>query len=57
MLEVADLALVIVHDDPDREHAYTAGAERILELGAQRGWTMASIRSDWNTVFTQGASG
>ena len=33
----------IVHDDPDREHAYTAGADQILETGRERGWTMASI--------------
>ena len=52
MLEVADFGLVVVHDDPDREHVYTAGAERILAEGPERGWTMASIRDDWTTVFT-----
>jgi len=56
MLDVADFSLVIVHDDPDREYAYTTGAERILELGAQRGWTMASMKRDWNNVFIEGAT-
>jgi len=54
MLDVADFALVIVHDDADREHAYTAGAERILTVGSERGWTMASIANDWNSVFDEG---
>mgnify|MGYP001819250677 CR=1 FL=1 len=56
MLEVADFGLVIVHDDPEREHAYTAGADQILEVGPQRGWTMASIANDWKSVFIQGAT-
>ncbi len=55
MLEVADFAVVIVHDDPDREHAYTAGAEQILTIGPERGWTMASIKDDWSAVFVEGA--
>jgi phosphoserine phosphatase len=54
MLDVADFALVIVHDDPDREHAYTPGAEQILAIGAERGWSMASIANDWKTVFIEG---
>lgn len=54
MLEVADFSMVVVHDDAHREHAYTAGAERILACARERGWTMASIRDDWTTVFTEG---
>lgn len=54
MLDVADFRLVIVHDDPDREHAYTAGADRILTHGRERGWTMASMRNDWATIFAEG---
>lgn len=53
MLEVARFALVIVHDDPEREHAYTAGADRILDVAGQRGWTTASIKNDWKTVFAE----
>ena len=56
MLEVADFSLVIVHDDHEREHDYTAGAERILAAGRDRGWTMASVRHDWNTVFIRGGA-
>lgn len=53
MLEVAQFALMLVHDDREREHAYTAGADRILHVGGQRGWTMVSIKNDWNTVFAE----
>ena len=51
MLQVADFGLVVVHDDPDREHAYTDGAERLMTVSESAGWTHASIANDWNTVF------
>jgi phosphoglycolate phosphatase-like HAD superfamily hydrolase len=45
------LRLVVLHDDADREFAYTAGAERALERAATDGWTVVSMRDDWTTVF------
>jgi phosphoserine phosphatase len=45
------LRLLVLHDDPTREFAYTAGAERALELAESRRWTIASIQRDWTTVF------
>ena len=51
MLEVADFAFVVVHDDAEREYKVTAGAERILDIGPVRGWTMVSMRDDWITIF------
>jgi hypothetical protein len=45
------LRLLVLHDDPDREFAYTTGAERALEQAAQDGWIVVSIRDDWHTVF------
>ena len=56
MLEVANFSLVVVHDDDEREHAYTSGAEQILTVGPERGWTMVSMRNDWNAMFIQGAT-
>ncbi len=56
MLEVADFSLVVVHDDDEREHAYTDGAEEILTVGPEQGWTMVSMRNDWNAMFIQGAT-
>jgi len=43
--------LLLLHDDPDREFDYTAGAERSLEQARAQGWTVVSIRNDWATVF------
>jgi hypothetical protein len=42
---------LLLHDDPEREFDYTAGAERSLEQAETHGWTMVSIRRDWATVF------
>jgi phosphoserine phosphatase len=45
------LRLLLLHDDPQREFDYTAGAERSLERAEEEGWTVVSIRNDWATVF------
>ena len=45
------MRLLVRHDDAAREFDYVAGAEKALELAAARGWTVASMRDDWATVF------
>jgi phosphoglycolate phosphatase-like HAD superfamily hydrolase len=51
------LALLIDHDDEDREYAYqgVAGSfdaeEPILTTAERLGWTVVSMRRDWTTVF------
>jgi len=45
------LRLLVLHDDPDREFDYTAGAEQALQLASTRAWTVISIKDDWTTVF------
>jgi phosphoserine phosphatase len=45
------LRLLVLHDDGDREFAYTAGAEQALEQADRDGWTVVSIKNDWATVF------
>jgi phosphoglycolate phosphatase-like HAD superfamily hydrolase len=45
------LRLLVLHDDPEREFDYTAGAEKSLELAGHEGWTVVSIKNDWATVF------
>ena len=51
------LALLVDHDDAEREYAYVAQAGTIdfegdfVEFGRSLGWTIASIRDDWATVF------
>jgi phosphoserine phosphatase len=45
------LRLLVLHDDGDREFAYTTGAERALERANEQGWTVISVKHDWATVF------
>ena len=45
------LALLLRHDDAEREFDYVAGAEKSLQLADANGWTVASMRHDWTTVF------
>lgn len=50
-------ALLVDHDDAEREMAYESKAgtidddTNIVELGRAEGWTIASMRDDWATVF------
>ncbi len=45
------LRLLVLHDDAEREFAYTAGAEASLERARADSWTVVSIQNDWSTVF------
>jgi hypothetical protein len=58
MLEYAEhpsrpsLSLLVNHDDEEREFAYTAGAEKSLDLAKERGWVVVSVKNDWANVFS-----
>lgn len=43
--EGPSLALLLRHDDADREYAYDGGAD------PRAGWTVASMQADWSTIF------
>jgi phosphoglycolate phosphatase-like HAD superfamily hydrolase len=45
------LRLLVLHDDDEREFAYTTGAEQALDRAAAEGWTVVSIERDWVRVF------
>src|SRR4051794_19362958 len=45
------LRLLVLHDDDDREFAYTGGSEQALDQAAADGWTVISVKDDWDTVF------
>jgi phosphoglycolate phosphatase-like HAD superfamily hydrolase len=51
LLESARFGLLINHDDADREFAYTASAEASMARAAELGWTVVSMKDDWNTVY------
>jgi hypothetical protein len=45
------LRLLLAHDDADREFAYSAGAEQVLDQAGRDGWTVVSMKDDWTCVF------
>ena len=51
------LALLVNHDDAEREFSYLSSAETFAEsepitaVGARLGWTVVSMANDWETVF------
>jgi phosphoserine phosphatase len=47
------LRLLVLHDDEEREFAYTAGAEASLEQARAHRWAVVSMRDDWATVFAE----
>ncbi|MEV8094527.1 HAD family hydrolase [Kitasatospora sp. NPDC085879] len=51
MLKSAAFALLVRHDDDQREYAYTKGAEASLATAEQLGWAVVSMKSDWTTLF------
>jgi phosphoserine phosphatase len=56
MLESARFAMLVNHDDEEREFSYTRGAEASLAKARELGWTVVSMRDDWSTVFRNGAA-
>jgi phosphoserine phosphatase len=51
MLETARFALLLHHDDAEREFAYDEGAERALAAARARRWTVVSMKEDFAMVF------
>ena len=55
--ERPSLCLVVDHDDDAREYAYAGAsvtdpdAEAIVDTASRLGWTVVSMRRDWNRVF------
>jgi hypothetical protein len=49
-------ALLVHHDDAEREYAYDRGShigelDKALDAAREHGWTVASMKNDWKTVF------
>jgi hypothetical protein len=47
------LRLLVLHDDPTREFAYTTGAEQALQQARNNGWMVVSMQHDWRVVFAE----
>ena len=52
MLECSTFSMLVTHDDAEREFAYTKAAENSVMAAREKGWTLVSIKNDWNTVFS-----
>jgi phosphoserine phosphatase len=50
------LRLLVLHDDAQREFAYTSGAEQALKKAETSGWTVVSMKDDFATVFAQSSA-
>jgi len=51
MLSSATFSVIVNHDDAEREFAYTSAAEASFAKAEELGWTVISMKNDWNTVF------
>jgi hypothetical protein len=51
MLSAATFSVIVSHDDEEREFAYTSGADASFAQAKELGWTVVSMKDDWNTVF------
>ncbi len=54
------LGLILHHDDAEREYAYDREShfgklDKALDLAADEGWAVVSMKSDWGRVFPPGA--
>lgn len=45
------LNLLLRHDDSEREFAYEQSADKALQMAQSRGWTIVSMKNDFNRVF------
>jgi hypothetical protein len=40
-----------LRDDAERDFDYVAGAENALDTTEKSGWTVVSMKNDWNALF------
>lgn len=46
------LSVLIDHDDETREYSYRSGAEDALKEAGSSGWSVVSMKRDWDIVFS-----
>jgi hypothetical protein len=62
--EGARLKMLVLHDDAEREYAYGPAAglpdtkvgtfsQKLMDEAKQKGWTVISMKHDWQTVFAK----
>ena len=48
---VPTLCMLVNHDDETREVVYSSGAEKAVKEAGVQGWTVISMKNDWDRVF------
>jgi hypothetical protein len=43
--------MLVNHDDETREVKYSSGAEEAVKEAGTQGWTVISMKNDWDRVF------
>lgn len=51
--QIPSLSALVDHDDDEREVAYAAGAEKLLDHARDRKWPVISVKNDWKSVFVE----
>ena len=51
MLSAARFAVIVNHDDEEREFVYTSGADASFAKAKELDWTVISMKDDWKIVF------
>jgi phosphoserine phosphatase len=46
------MAILVHHDDEEREYSYTHGTEKAIEDSPGKGWYVVSMKNDWKRVFS-----
>jgi hypothetical protein len=60
----ARLAMLVCHDDPDREYAYGPAeglpntkvgsfTQALYDEAKEKGWTVISMKNDWKRIFSE----
>ncbi|MEJ2545856.1 MAG: HAD family hydrolase [Calditrichaceae bacterium] len=45
------MAILVHHDDEEREYSYMHGTEKAVKDAQEKGWFVVSMKTDWNKVF------
>ena len=59
------MGFLVLHDDADREFAYGPAnglpetsvgtfSQALMDTANANGWTVISMKNDWNTIFSRG---
>lgn len=51
--EGPSMAILVNHDDEEREYAYMHGTEKAIEDAKEKGWYLVSMKNDFKEIFSE----